>query len=176
MSADFEDYITPAVKALIGTESPAILAHHAVEASEVRRFHQAVMDHAPRYWDLHAAERYGGPVAPAGFPVHAYRRAEHEPDPLENMDSPDYDGVDRALRPGLPEVIVPLKRLMNGGYEYEFFRYVRPGKCIMLRSRYADIYQRNGRTGPIVFVVIEDSYETETGEKLLRSLNTIILR
>jgi hypothetical protein len=46
----------------------------------------------------------------------------------------------------------------------------------MLRSRYADIYQRNGRTGPIVFVVIEDSYETETGEKLLRSLNTIILR
>jgi hypothetical protein len=65
---------------------------------------------------------------------------------------------------------------MNGGYEYEFFRYVRPGERIMLRSRYADIYQRNGRTGPIVFVVIEDSYETETGEKLLRSLNTIILR
>ena len=176
MSTDFEDYITPAVKAVIGAESPPVLALHAVEASEVRRFHQAVMDHAPRYWDLRAAERYGGPVAPAGFPVHAYRRAEHEPDPLANMDSPDYDGVDRALRPGLPEVVVPLKRLMNGGYEYEFFRYVRPGERIMLRSRYADIYQRNGRTGPIVFVVIEDSYETETGEKLLRSLNTIILR
>lgn len=45
-----------------------------------------------------------------------------------------------------------------------------------MRSRYADIYQRNGRTGPIVFVVIEDTYETDRGEKLLRSTNTMILR
>jgi hypothetical protein len=170
------DYITPAVKALIGAESPPVLACHPVEPSEVRRFHQAVMDHAPRYWDEQAAARYGGVVAPPGFPVHAHRRAEHEPDPLERMGRPGYDGVDRALRPGLPEVVVPLKRLMNGGYEYELFRYARPGERILLRSRYADIYQRNGRTGPIVFVLVEDSYETETGEKLLRSLATTILR
>ena len=176
MSEAIPDYITPEVKALIGAEAPPQLACHPVEASEVRRFHQAVMDHAPRYWDPDAARRYGGVVAPIGFPVHAHRRAEDEPDPLENMDKPDYDGVDRALRPGLPEIVVPLKRLMNGGYEYELFRYARPGERILLRSRYADIYQRNGRTGPIVFVVIEDSYETETGERLLRSLNTMILR
>jgi hypothetical protein len=176
MSEAIPDYITPEVKALIGAVSPPQVACHPVEASEVRRFHQAVMDHAPRYWDEEAAARYGGVVAPIGYPVHAHRRAEDTPDPLENMDKPDYDGVDRRLRPGLPEVVVPLKRLMNGAYEYELFRYARPGERIILRSRYADIYQRNGRTGPIVFVVIEDSYETETGEKLLRSLNTMILR
>jgi hypothetical protein len=176
MSEAIPDYVTPEVAALIGAETPPVPACHPVEPSEVRRFHQAVMDHAPRYWDAAAAARYGGVVAPPGFPVHAHRRAEHEPDPLAKMDRPDYDGVDRALRPGLPEIVVPLKRLMNGGYEYEFFRYARPGERILLRSRYADIYQRNGRTGPIVFVVIEDSYETETGERLLRSLNTMILR
>jgi len=176
MSEVVEDYITPAVKALIGAEAPPVLAGHPVEGSEIRRFHQAVMDHAARYWDAAAASRYGGIVAPPGFPVHAHRRAEDTPDPLGDMDKPDYDGVDRALRPGLPAIEVPLKRLMNGGYEYELFRYARPGERILLRSRYADIYQRNGRTGPIVFVVIEDSYETDAGERLLRSLNTMILR
>lgn len=170
------DYITPEVRAIIGAEAPPILAHHTVEASEIRRFHQALMDDAPRFWDAKAAERYGGPVAPIGFPVHVFRRTEAEPDPLERMDEPDYDGVDRALRPGLPAVNVPLKRLMNGGYDYELFRYPKPGERIVLRSRYADIYQRNGRTGPIVFVVIEDSYETDAGEPLLRSTNTMILR
>jgi hypothetical protein len=179
MSAAIEsvpDYITPEVKALIGAEAPPLQARHPVEASEVRRFHQAVMDNAPRYWDSAAATRYGGSVAPIGFPVHAFRRAEDEPDPLDAMDQPDFDGVDRRLRPGLPPVLLPLKRLMNGGYEYELFRYARPGERIVVRSRYADICQRNGRTGPIVFVVIEDTYETDRGERLLRSTNTMILR
>ncbi len=174
--SDIPNYITPEVRAIIGAEAPPIVAHHAVESSEVRRFHQALIDNAPRHWDPRSAERYGGIVAPMGFPVHVFRRTEAEPDPLERMDEPDYDGVDRALRPGLPAVNVPLKRLMNGGYDYELFRYARPGERIVLRSRYADIYQRNGRTGPIVFVIIEDSYETDAGEPLLRSTNTMILR
>jgi hypothetical protein len=42
-----------------------------------------------------------------GFPVHAHRRLEDTEDPLAAMDRLDYDGVDRALRPGLPEVVVP---------------------------------------------------------------------
>lgn len=179
MSAAIEsvpDYVTPEVRALIGAEAPPLEAGHPVEASEVRRFHQAVMDDAPRYWDSAAATRYGGPVAPIGFPVHAFRRDADGPDPLDAMDQPDFDGVDRRLRPGLPPVLVPLKRLMNGGYEYELFRCARPGERIVVRSRYADIYQRNGRTGPIVFVVIEDTYETDCGERLLRSTNTMILR
>lgn len=170
------DYITPAVRALIGAEAPALEAHHAVEASEARRFHQALMDDAHRYWDAASAVRYGGPVAPIGFPVHAMRRGAEEADPLEALNVGEYDGVDRRLRPGLPEVQVPLKRLVNGGYEYELFRYARPGDRIRVRSRYADIYQRSGRTGPMVFVVIDDDYETDDGERLLRSTNTIILR
>lgn len=170
------DYITPAVRAIIGAEAPPIEAPHPVEASEVRRFHQALMDASPRFWDPEAAARYGGPVAPIGFPVHALRRVEDAPDPLDALHTGDHDGVDRRLRPGLPEVQVPLQRLVNGGYAYELFRCAHPGERIRVRSRYADIYQRNGRTGPMIFVVIEDSYETVSGEALLRSTNTIILR
>ena len=46
----------------------------------------------------------------------------------------------------------------------------------MCRSRYKDIYQRDGRAGPMVFVVIEDDYATADGEPLLRVTNTMILR
>lgn|GEM_PF-5823446 len=43
-------------------------------------------------------------------------------------------------------------------------------------STYRDIYQRDGRSGPMVFVVIEDTYRTVGGELLLRVANTNILR
>ena len=172
------DYITAEVSALIGVESPPAEAWHAVEASEVRRFFQAVMDPSPHYWQGagDAAARYGGPVAPLGFPVHAFRRPPDRPDPLQAMGEPDFDGLNRALRPGLPPVKVPLPRLLNGGYEYEFFRHARLGERILARSRYKDIYQREGKGGAMVFLIIEDRYETAAGEPLLNAVNTIILR
>ena len=60
------NYITDEVKAVIGAESEPVEAYHAVESSEVRRFHHATMDPAPRYWDRDWAKksRYGGIVAP----------------------------------------------------------------------------------------------------------------
>jgi len=172
------NYITDEVKAVIGAESEAIEAYHAVEPSEVRRFHHATMDPARRYWDGEWAKksRYGGLVAPPAFPVHAFRRAPDAPDPLDQMSDPDFDGRSRRMRPGLPPVEVPLVRLLNGGYDYEFFRYARQGERIFLKSRFKDIYQRDGKTGTMVFVVIEDFYSNERGESLLKTTNTLILR
>ena len=65
-----ENHITEEIKALIGTRNGPVLAFHPVEASEVRRFHQAIMDPARRYWDEEWAKssRYGGVVAPPAFP------------------------------------------------------------------------------------------------------------
>ena len=169
------NYITSDIKALIGSESGLIEAGHPVEASEVRRFHHAVMDDAPRYWGDEAG-RYGGPVAPPGFPVHAFRRASNSPDPLNQAGDPDFDGVSRSLREGLPAVNLPLPRLLNGGYEYELFRYAQVNDRIFVKSRYEDIYQRDGKTGPMVFIVIEDTYLNQRQEPLVKTKNTIILR
>lgn len=170
--------VTDAVRQLIGRESPWVEATPAVEASEVRRFHHATMDPAPRYWDAAApgAVRAGGVVAPPAFPAHAFRRAADAPDPLEVEAGTDFGGHSRVLRPGLPPLDMPLTRLLNGGYRYEFFRYARVGERIRCRSRYQDIYQRDGASGPLVFVVIADEYETGDGTPLLRSTNTMILR
>jgi MaoC dehydratase-like protein len=172
------NYITDEVKAVIGAESEPIEAYHAVEPSEVWRFHHATMDQAPRYWDRDWGEksRYGGIVAPPTFPVHAFRRPPDSRDPLDAMGAPDFDGRNRRMRPGLPPVEVPLVRLLNGGYDYEFFRYARHGARIFCRSRFKDIYQRDGKSGTMVFVVIEDLYTNERGEPLIKTTNTLILR
>jgi len=171
------NYITNEVRAVIGAHNGPILACHPVEAREVRRFYQAVMDPARRYHDepWAQASRYGGCVAPPAFPTHAHRRAADEPDPLERMAEPDFDGTSRSFR-GLPPVRVPLPRVLNGGYEYEFLRYARINERIWRSSTYLDIHQRDGRSGPMVFVIVADTYTADGGVPLIDTLTTSILR
>jgi hypothetical protein len=177
--AETVDYVTPEVRTAIDARSEWQEAPHAVEASEVRRFFQALMDPNPRYWDdTHAARsRYGDVVAPPGFPVHAFRRpADDLNDSLAAAGDPDFDGVSRAMRPGLPKLSIPLSGILNGGYEYEFFSYPKVGERIQCRSAYLDIYQKQGKSGVMVFVIIEDEYRTADGRPLLKSRNTMIMR
>jgi hypothetical protein len=171
-------HITDEIRRLIGVSTKPQVAHHPVEASEIRRFHHATMDPALRYVDEEwaAASRYGGLVAPPAYPTVSIRRMPGAADPLDDMGRPDFDGLQRELRPGLPPVEVSLPRLLNGGYEYEFFRYARPGERILCTSTYQDIYQRESKNGPMVFILIEDLYTTQSGERLLRMVNTTILR
>jgi hypothetical protein len=174
-----QDFVTDEVRAVIGAQTAWSEAPHAVESSEVRRFFQATNDHNPVYWDEQAAgaSRYGGTVAPPGFAVHAFRRAADDSvDPLDVGLDPDFDGVSRSFRPGLPKVQVALSGVLNGGYDYEMFSYPKTGERIRCRSAYRDIYQREGKTGPIIFIIIEDEYQTSDGRPLLKSLNTMIMR
>ena len=175
------NYITDDVRKIIGAQSDWVEVCHPVEASEVRRFFQAVMDPNPRYWDASriSSERYTQPVAPPGFPVHATRRPPNEvEDPLDRSGDADadFDGASRAFRPGLPRVPVPLAGTLNGGYEYEFFSYAAVGERILWRSRYRDVYQRDGKTGALIFVAMEDEYATSDGRPLLTAVNTQIMR
>ena len=172
------NHITDDVKAMIGTHNGPILAWHPVEASEVRRFFQAIMDPSPRYWDAAwaAGSRYDGLVAPPAYPPHHFRRPPTDPDPLDRMQrEPDFDGLVRAYR-GLPPVDLPLKRMLNGGYEYEFFRYAKVGERIYRSSTYLDIYQREGKSGPMVFIIAADKYTTDDEVPLITATTTSIWR
>lgn len=173
------NYITSKVRMLIGVTSDPVEACQPIDQSEVRRFHQAIMDPAWRYFDEDRAResRYDARVAPPIFPVFAFRRAADASDPLNVLvDDPDADGLDRGALRDLPPVPVPLKRLLNGGYEYTFYRYARIGDRIFRRSRYSEIYQKNGSSGPMVFVVIDDRYSLADGDRILEATNTLILR
>ena len=171
------DLVTEEARALIGVQSDWVPATHPVEPSELRRFIHATMDSNARHQPGGVA-RYGGQVAPLGFPAHAYRRAAGDPkDPLEGHGDPEFDGRTRILRWHLPRMPIPLSGVLNGGYEYEFFSAARTGETIWCRSRYRDVQQKQGRSGPMVIVTIDDEYAAgEERRPLFRSTTNLIIR
>ena len=167
-----------AAKAYIGVESEDEVACEPVERGAVRRYAQAIMDDDPIYWQEGAVtERYGGPVAPALFPTHMYRRPFGTPDPVQECaHDPNYDGSTK-LRAGLPE-IEPLKdfSVMNGGSEIEFYRYARHGETVKLRARYSDIVEKETSKGPLILIYSESDYLNGDDELLMRVRHTRLRR
>jgi hypothetical protein len=172
------DLVTDAARALIGQRSDWVEATHPVEASELRRFMHATMDANPRHRPGHAGPRHDGPVAPLGFPVHAYRRAAADTwDPIEGHGDPEFDGESRLMRRHLPRMPIRLRGVLNGGYDYEFFSHARLGERIFSRSTYMDVRQREGRSGPMVIVTISDDFAAgEERRPLFRCTTNLILR
>jgi len=169
--------IDEAMRALVGRWSEPVPACDAVEPGGVRRFAQAILDDDPDYDpDGPGAARYGGPVAPPLYPNHLLRRPYGSPDLVQaHAGDPDFDGV--VPGPGLP----PLPGLqalpvLNAGASYEFLRLARQGERVLVRQRYADLHEKPGARGTLVFVVIESELCTCGGEVLLRATRTLIRR
>jgi hypothetical protein len=167
------------LKQYIGVQSEWETACDAVEPGTVRRFAQAIMDEDPAY-GRDAEARFGGPVAPPLFPMLMFRRPLGAADPLQtNASNPDFDGLGQASSAtrGLP-AIEPLAgyAILNGGTEVELFRYARHGETIRMRSRYAEITEKETSKGPIVLVVTESEFAKPDGEVLLRARRTLIRR
>ena len=174
-------YVTDEMRALIGVPGPKLTAPYPLGPDELRRFVQAVMEGNPVHWDpaVAGSSRYGEVVATPLFPMHSTtRRAPGTPDPLDRVhDDPGWDGTDLAAGlGGLPPVDVPLKRILNGGTEAEFFRLARLGDVVSAQSRYTDISEREGRSGPMVLLKVETTYTNQDDETLLVSTMTVIIR
>ena len=173
-----EAYVTDEVKSYIGKEVEERISE-PIEKSEVRRFIQAIMDPDPIHWDEEHAKntRYGGVVTPPIFATHIFRIPAGAPDPLQERfkQDPNFDGL--ALESARTESPpLPLKRTLNGGNEIEFFRYPRVGERVVAKSKIIDIYEREGRSGRMVFIVTETTYKDEKGELLFISRQTTIRR
>jgi acyl dehydratase len=172
------NYITDDVKKLIGYETDWVEAYDPVEQGAIRRFYQAVMDDDPAYWNTEYATttKYTAVVAPPLFPLHAFRRPPDTPDPLDRMGDPNFDGVTRDFGLGLPPVPIAFPRLLNGGNEVEVYRLAHIGDRIRAKSKYVDIYQKEGRSGTLVFILVETVYADHKGELLLKSVQSHVLR
>ena len=112
--------------------------------------------------------------------VEKYRRgAEAPPMFLFNAHSPLVD-LDQ-LRPDgltvdalLPEL--PLKRVMAGGVKNTYHRPIRPGDQLVLTRTLTDIYEKQGRSGPLIFVTYVMRVETEAGELVMEETRKRIFR
>jgi hypothetical protein len=173
-------FVTEEIAALVGVAGPRFTASGSLGADELRRFVQAVMEDDPVHWDDGAASasRYGAIVAPPLYVLHAVRRASGTPDPLERLgEEPDWDALDvGAGFGGLPPIEVPLRRVLNGGTEAEFFRLPALGDVVSAQSRYIDIADREGRSGPMVIARVETTYSDQDDALLARVVNTVIMR
>lgn len=169
--------LTDEIRGYIGVRGETIEACDSVEPGAVRRYAQAIMDDDPDYAPGAGNPRFGGPVSPPLYASFMFRRPFGETDPLtERAEDPDFDGLSLGAGDGLPELPLPGLAMLNGGSEVEFFRYARHGESVVQSSHYADIYERESKNGPMLFVITETEYRTTGGELLLRVRKTAIRR
>lgn len=150
-----ESLITPEVKAMVGTEK-TFSSPEEVGRATIRRFAIAVGDPNPLYWDEAFAKKtpYGGIIAP---PTMVFELVHNLGDEIKEEDG-GYS--DKILLPP------PLTRFVRGGNEYEFFKPVRPTDKITFKRKISQIYEKEGKAGALVFVIIEISYTNQKDELL----------
>ena len=65
---------------------------------------------------------------------------------------------------------------LRAGNEYEFFQPIHPDDVITAHWRVKDVYERAGRTGSLVFQVIEATFYNQREELLARNTETMFYR
>ena len=129
-----ESVITDEMRAAIKVESEPRVNN--VEQGAIIKFARAIGDSNPLFTDEEAARksRYGGIIAPPTFC--------------------------RSLNAGPAKVTVqsPYPAALDGGSEWEYFETIRSGDRITVTTYLADIFERPGRLGNMLFMVRETKY------------------
>jgi len=70
----------------------------------------------------------------------------------------------------------PLEKAMAGGLEIEYFKPIYPGDWLTSTRTLTDIYQKNGRSGALIFYEVVMEIRNDDGELVIREKTTRILR
>lgn len=176
MTTTPESYITPEMRAAIGTASEPLVSP-PVSLSEIRRFAMAAYwPKVPprRYWDEEYAKgtRSGGIVAPSEFNPFGWMvgRASigPQPDPID-AEQARKEATRQIRPPGAPE------RYLFGGMTAAYHAVMRPGDVITSVVSLADLFERSGRMGLMLFYVTEERWTNQNGDlvKTVRSDNIL---
>lgn len=138
-----------------------------VTARDIRKFCIAVDDRHPLYLDPAAARAAGHAdvIAPPLFPASATRPVPFEADLLEDGQYSD------LAPPGLEHL-----QSLLAGQEWDFIRPAVAGEQIVEDTWIGSVEERQGRNGPLVFVLEESLISTVDGDPILRSRNQLIFR
>ncbi|MGQ4808220.1 hypothetical protein NKDENANG_01595 [Candidatus Entotheonellaceae bacterium PAL068K] len=126
-----------------------------VSKEEIIEFAQSVGETNPIYTDEAYAKTtpYGGLIAPATFCV-VFRSQARLPDLKLNYG----------------------KRGFDGGKECWFYTPVRPGDTITGVDRIAEVYEKTGRSGSMIFIVRESELTNQHGETVAVVRQSLIRR
>ena len=82
------------------------------------------------------------------------------------------DGV--SIDPLLPKF--PLEKAMAGGLHIEYHKPVYPGDWLTATRTLTDIYEKQGRSGPLIFYEVVMEITNDDGEPVITEKTTRILR
>lgn len=142
--------ITDELRSFIGMESSPVT--YDVEKHAVERFACALGDPNPLYTNEVAARKssYGGLIAPPIF-VRSFLPGAY-PTPY-------------------PE---PFAHILDGGSKYRFNEPVRVGDRITVIRKIVDLFEKQGRLGPMIFKISEISYVNQLGQLAATQTSTTI--
>ncbi|HBD13116.1 MAG TPA: acyl dehydratase [Porticoccaceae bacterium] len=149
------ELLTPEIKARIGDANPTL--HVEVTRRDIQKYAVSTGQTAKKYLD--------GDEAPPLFHF-GYSLEVLPPEKLRK------DGIaeDKLIPP------LPLKRVMAGSSDTVYHRPIRAGDKLAITRRLKDIYEKAGKSGPLIFVVTEVVIETEGGEPVLNETTSLIAR
>jgi hypothetical protein len=68
------------------------------------------------------------------------------------------------------------KGWLNGGNRFEYFEPVKVGDRIKATGRVADVYEKTGTSGSLLFIIFETDYVNQEGRLVARLRGTAIRR
>ena len=155
--ADEGSLITSEMKATIGVRSEA--STNEVDKLQVRLFARSVGHVDPIYYDEAEAKKAGYRSLPCppgylGTPVYDPRTSD-----------PTFGGR-RGAGPG-PQPSRPLKRILNGGTEIEYFDDICAGDVLEATNYVADIQERKGSIGEMLITTSKTEYKRKSDGKVV---------
>ena len=161
MSAESKDLLQR-LKATVGQET-VFIAPEELGRAALRMYAQAVQDPNPLYTDGEFARGVGlGDVmAPPTLVCDTFQ-----------FFGADVDEVGHPLALKQESIGTPLR----AGNDYEFFQPIHPSDVITLRRRVKDVWEKTGRSGPLVFQQIEVTYHNQRAELLARNTELLYYR
>lgn len=149
------DLVTPEIRLWVGRSAPPVRLE--VTRRDIVKYAIATDQRVEKY--------LRGDEAPPMFLFNAHQ-------PLVPLDRLRPDGL--TPDPLLPEL--PLKRVMAGGITNYYHRPIGPGDVLRLTRTITDIYEKQGRSGPLIFVDYAVRVETEAGELVMEETRRRIFR
>jgi len=140
-----------------------------VTPTDIARFARATGETNPIHFDHEQAAKAGHSdvVAPTMFP-YVIRQHGSALVPREEL---ELDGS-----PGADVPPLPTRRAMAGETAIEFGPPILAGDTITVRKRLADMYEKQGRSGPLVFVEMEFTFTNQRGATVAKESFTRIYR
>lgn len=140
----------------IGTKAPAVTVE--ISRRDIQKYAAATEQRLDKY--------VRGDEAPLMFVFNLF----NEIPALSDLRS---DGLPRTVDFGAG---LPVSRIMAGGIEIRQHRAMRPGDVLVGSRTVIGLYEKQGRSGPLVFVVTELAIADADGEPVATALQTHIGR